>query len=211
MYGNQDSQGWRSDPFRDHNHPGNEPRWLPSHRSDGSGVRRRVAAKEPVTDDDRLFQAFLAEYHRVQLPRPIDAIRFALRLLRDLIPSEVAFASLYDTDADVLRIVCMHPEPPIRPGPTMLSTRVGLVARALAAVDPPLRLADGQDGERLSAVDGAPGVRVRNAIYQPLRHDGRLLGLVHMVNRHGPSFSDGDASLVSYVGDHLTEQIHQAC
>lgn len=186
-------------------------RWtLPAHGPDASGVRRRPTAPIESSDDDRLFDAFVATERMTMFPTPLVAIRFALGLLRDLIPSEVAFGSLYDIDDHVLRIVWMDPAAPLPESPNgrTLPVDAGLVARALATLAPPLRLVNDAGGKRLATADGERPVR--NVIFMPLRTDGRLLGLVHLVNRDGREFTAGDAAVLSYVGDRLAETIHTA-
>ena len=60
-------------------------------------------------------------------------------------------------------------------------------------------------------VEGRPGLEARAALYVPLNHQGRLLGMVQLFNRtpHG-AFSQPDADLAVYVGRQLSEFLHNA-
>ncbi|HEY2736452.1 MAG TPA: GAF domain-containing protein, partial [Polyangiales bacterium] len=60
------------------------------------------------------------------------------------------------------------------------------------------------------ASDGRAGLAAENMLLRPLVHDGRLLGMLQLINRTTGSFSSPDLHLVNYAADRLAEFLRDA-
>ena len=60
-------------------------------------------------------------------------------------------------------------------------------------------------------MDGRVGIEAQGLLYMPLSHQGRLLGVLQLINRKkGPQFTAADADLIAYVGKQASEFLYQA-
>ncbi|HJL05209.1 MAG TPA: GAF domain-containing protein [Polyangiaceae bacterium LLY-WYZ-15_(1-7)] len=171
--------------------------------------RRRTTTDD---HDARLADAFEACQDLFFLQSPAEGLDFVVALFDQLLPAEAISACLYDIDADVFRFVVVTGEGSSERQGHAVGSSVGLFAAASQLVGTVLRVDDLTSDPRFDAdVEGRPGLEARAALYVPLNHQGRLLGMVQLFNRtpHG-AFSQPDADLAVYVGRQLSEFLHNA-
>lgn len=181
--------------------------------------RKRIATPTPIPavrkgdhHDDRLAHAFESLQDLYFLSTPAEGLDFAVRLLNDLIPSEAASACLYDINTDEFRFVALlGPGGDERRGEA-IPRSAGLFGASAERPDSPFRVDQaGAHGRFDPGVDGRLGVEVITALYMPLIREGRLLGMLQLLNRKAqPRYIDGDSEIVAYVAKSLTEFLHNA-
>ncbi|MCS6797500.1 MAG: GAF domain-containing protein [Myxococcota bacterium] len=172
-----------------------------------SGPRRRSSTSDT---DVRLAQAFEASQDLFFLDTPRDGLEFCMRLLDELVPCEAMSGVLYDIDTDELRFTALSgPGAENRRGEAVPSGS-GLFGAACRQ-QTPLIVADVRSDPRFDpGVDGRVGLEAHNAMYAPLYHQGRLLGVVQLLNRRTPDgFSVMDVNVVSYVAEQLGKFLHE--
>lgn len=160
--------------------------------------------------DERLAKAFEALQDLFFLRTPADGLEFVVRLLRDTVPSEAISACLYDINTDEFRFVALDgTNAEARKGSAVPSTG-GLLGHAVRAQGTVILIEDVPGDDRyIAAIDGRSGVDARTMMITALAHDGRLLGVLQLINRSGqPQFSRGDVNVVTYVGKQLAEFLH---
>lgn len=160
--------------------------------------------------DERLAQAFEALQDLLFLSTPVEGLDFVVGLLSSLIESEAISACLYDIDTDEFRFVAV-----IGPGAEerkaiAVPREAGLFAVTTQEMRP-VRIANAGQDERFDpGVDGRLGLDVVTALYAPVTHEGRLLGVLQLLNRARHDYSIHDADLVAYISRSLGEFLHQA-
>ncbi|MEM1416854.1 MAG: GAF domain-containing protein, partial [Myxococcota bacterium] len=158
--------------------------------------------------DQRLADAFEACQDLFFLDSPLDALQFASDLFETLLPTERFSASLYDIDADVLRVaVTRGPGAETRRGQAYpVRGLLGTAARALGGA---LRVEDAASDDRYDAeVDGTPAPGP--GLLLSLAHHGRLLGVITLYDRlRGGEFSQADTDLAIYVSEQLTAFLNE--
>jgi hypothetical protein len=181
--------------------PVDEPRTAPPART------RRTTDDH----DSRLADAFEACQDLFFLGTPAEGLEFAVELLGQLVPHEAASACLYDIDEDVLRfVVATGPGGHDRRGDGV-PARLGLFGIAARLVGTTLRVDPlGSDARFDPGVDGRVGLDPQNALYLPIAHQGRILGVLQLLNRElDVTFSQGDADLGLYVANQLGQFLQQ--
>jgi hypothetical protein len=181
--------------------PVDEPRTAPPART------RRTTDDH----DSRLADAFEACQDLFFLGTPAEGLEFAVELLGQLVPHEAASACLYDIDEDVLRfVVATGPGGHDRRGDGV-PARLGLFGIAARLVGTTLRVDPlGSDPRFDPGVDGRVGLDPQNALYLPIAHQGRILGVLQLLNRElDVTFSQGDADLGLYVANQLGQFLQQ--
>jgi hypothetical protein len=181
--------------------PVDEPRTAPPART------RRTTDDH----DSRLADAFEACQDLFFLGTPAEGLEFAIELLGQLVPHEAASACLYDIDEDVLRfVVATGPGGHDRRGDGV-PARLGLFGIASRLVGTTLRVDPlGSDPRFDPGVDGRVGLDPQNALYLPIAHQGRILGVLQLLNRElDVTFSQGDADLGLYVANQLGQFLQQ--
>jgi hypothetical protein len=171
--------------------------------------QRRTTTDE---QDARLAHAFEAAQDLLFLSTPLEGMDFVVQLLGDLVPSEAVTACLYDIDTDEFRLVALlGPGSDERRGEAIPRT-VGLMGHAAENEGLVLRIDDLSGDPRYDAgIDGRLGLEPRNVLYMPLSHQGRLLGLLQLLNRvDTTAFSNADVELVNYVAKQAAQFLHQA-
>jgi len=161
--------------------------------------------------DSRLADAFEACQDLFFLGTPAEGLEFAIELLGQLVPHEAASACLYDIDEDVLRfVVATGPGGHDRRGDGV-PARLGLFGIAAHLVGTTLRVDPlGSDARFDPGVDGRVGLDPQNALYLPIAHQGRILGVLQLLNREvDVTFSQGDADLGLYVANQLGQFLQQ--
>ncbi len=187
--------------------PAAQPKTAPP--SAGPPARRRTRTDE---QDARLAHAFEAAQDLFFLSTPAEGLDFAIRLLDELIPSEAASACLYDINTDEFRFVALSgPGADERKGEAVPS-RTGLLGAAAERVGAAFIAADVTNDPRFDpGIDGRVGLEPRNALYMSLHHQGRLFGVLQLINRRDrDAFGQADAEVVGYVGKQLSEFLYQA-
>jgi hypothetical protein len=165
------------------------------------------ASSPAVTGDDRLANAFEALQDLFFLTTPIEGLDFVLSLLEDLVPSVASSALLYDINTDELRFAALRgPGSEERKGDGV-PRRSGLLGAATLAPGAALLIDDvGGDGRYDPGVDGRVGLEPRSMALVAVTHQGRLLGLLQLVDRaDGAPFDRADANLLTYVAEKLGE------
>ena len=181
--------------------PVDEPRTAPS-----------VRARRTTDDQDsRLADAFEACQDLFFLGSPAEGLEFAIDLLAQLLPHEAASACLYDIDEDVLRFVVATGSGGHDRRGDAVPAQLGLFGIASRLVGATLRVDPlGSDPRFDPGVDGRVGLDPQNALYLPIAHQGRILGVLQLLNReHDMTFSQGDADLGLYVANQLGQFLQQ--
>jgi hypothetical protein len=162
-------------------------------------------------NDERLADAFEALQDLAALTTASDGLDFAVRLIDRLVPCEAVSACVYDINTDELRFVALSGTSAADMRGHAVPSTVGLLAASLRAED---RVSVFPNVASESAfdpgVDGRPFLEVRDLMYRPITHDGRLLGLLHLANRSAATFSRPDAALVDYVARQLAPFLRDA-
>lgn len=186
---------WRGEPLVDY--PAAE------HRSDAPRVHA-----EP---DDRLAAVFEALHELPHKQTPHEAMEFGLELLGATVSCAAMSGCLYDINTDEMRFVAATgPGAELRRG-TALALTQGIFSRAARDEHSTLVIhhmseAPDFDPER----DGRDGLLTENLLFRPVAHEGRLLGMLQLINRSSGFFTAADVHLVSYIADRLAEYLHQA-
>jgi hypothetical protein len=186
------------------------PAGAPAAAPDLAAPRARVATPAPAAHDDRLAHAFEACQDLFFLQSSAEGLEFVVRLLGDTVPCEASAAALYDINTDEWRFVAVEgPGAEARKGEAV-PARVGLSGLAGQSEQPLLVDAVESDARFDPGVDGRVDLQVRNLLLQGVFHEGRLLGLLQLVNRRGqPQFARADANVVTYVARQLGQFLHQ--
>lgn len=175
--------------------------------------RAGIDSLAPLTrEDERWFEVFESLAALPALSGGRAAIDFVVRILAAQIPCEAVAGARYDAPSDRMRYVAAHGDRAAGFRGVAVSPTSGLMARAVAAEAEVCVVHDvGRARGFVASVDGCPGLETRNLVLRPLRAGGKLLGVLHLVNRVGPlSFSDAEVGLVDYVGDRLTARLRDA-
>ena len=171
----------------------------------------RGAARVHAEPDDRLASVFEALHELPHMRTPLEALDFVVKLLSTTVPAAALSGCLYDINTDELRFVAVTgPGAEERRG-TALRRSQGVFGRAARADNHALVVADMADAPDYDAeVDGRPGLDVQNMLLRPVVHEGRLLGMLQLINRTTGAFSAPDLHLVNYTADRLGEFLHAA-
>ncbi len=176
-------------------------------------IERPTLSEAPEAPDDnsRIADAFEACQDLLFLNSPVEGLEFVGKLFGQLLPSEAYAAYLYDINANVFRCACALGDNAddrrghsIHSGSGIFAAASDLVGAA-TVIDAP-----GEDLRFDAAIDGHPGLPIRNLLYMPISRQGQLYGVVQLHNReHAPGFSRADQDLAIYVGDQLAEFLYQ--
>ncbi len=164
----------------------------------------------PPPSEDRIGEAFEACHDLLFLNTRADALRFAARLIEELIPCDTISASLLDLATDEFRIVAARGIGERSLVGQAVSSYSGLLEAAASLGEHSLlTLADATGDPRFDAeVDGVPGLDVRALLYRPLIHDGRLYGMLRLANGpQRPIFSQADCEVVDYIAEQVSNAV----
>ncbi len=169
--------------------------------------RPGASSMPPAPTEDRIAIAFEASRDLLFLNNRAEALEFAIRLLDELIPSDAAAACLFDINTDEFRFVATSGMGATKRHGRAIQSDQGLFGAAASLKERNLlQLADAHKDERFDPeADGISGLEIHAALYLPLMFEGRLLGMLQLVN--GPAqglFSEGDCEVLSYVGEQLS-------
>ncbi|MCA9608192.1 MAG: GAF domain-containing protein, partial [Myxococcales bacterium] len=117
-----------------------------------------------------------------------------------------------DINADELRFVALDgPGADERRGEGVPRLS-GLLGVAALAPNHTVLVEDASADDRFDpGVDGRIGLSAENLAVVALTHQGRLLGVLQLINRqHQAQFSRADANLVFYIGEKLGEFLYAA-
>jgi GAF domain-containing protein len=141
------------------------------------------------------------------LVAPVQALDLAVSVLARMVPCEAVTAALYDINTDELRFVSVY-------GPGADAVQGKAVPRSSGLLGQALRdeLRPSLFGDVLvesafdPEVDGRPGLDARSMLLCPISNEGHLLGALQLINRTGSRvFGQGDASVLGYVAERLSE------
>lgn len=161
--------------------------------------------------DERLAAVFEGLHELAHLRTAAEGLEFCVRLLATAVPSEAISACLYDINTDELRFVAvLGPGAPSTQGKA-IARGSGLFGKAAALehaalVIPDLKLEAGYEAMR----EGRPGLVGRDMLLRPLSYEGRLLGMLQLINRTTGGFSAPDVHLVNYLAERLAEFLRDA-
>ncbi|MFW5875594.1 MAG: GAF domain-containing protein [Myxococcota bacterium] len=185
---------WRGEPIVEY----------PADQPPGSGPAKPPRSRSGI-NDGRLSQAFEACEDIPFLASASEGMRFAAKLLEELVPSEAITGFLHDEASGEQRVVFAS-----GPGGEGLQgrgipARSGAMGAAAEASSQVLRVDDASaDGRFDPGVDGRVGLEVRNALYAPLVHEDRLVGMIQLLNRQEQAhFAESDAEVTAYVASRL--------
>jgi hypothetical protein len=187
---------WRGEPVADY----------PAAERDELLERR--STHEP---DDRLASVFEALHELAQLRTPAEGLEFIVNLLETTVPSAAVSACLYDINTDELRFVALTgPGAESRRG-TAVKRSQGLFGLAARAEHTALVIRDVEQEPAYDPdVDGRPGLDTRSVLLRQVVHEGRLMGMLQLINRSNGAFSAPDVHLVNYTADRLAEFLRDA-
>lgn len=161
----------------------------------------------PPPSEDRLSEAFEACHDLLFLKTRAEALRFAARLIEELIPCDTVSASLLDLATDEFRTVAARGIAEDSLVGRAVPASAGLLEAAGSLGEHSLlTLVDATADPRFdAAVDGVPGLDVRALLYRPLVHDGRLYGMIRLASGpQRPMFSQADCEVVDYIAEQLS-------
>jgi len=168
-------------------------------------------APRPTEPDDRLASVFESLHELAHLRTPAEGLEFIVKLLDTTVPAAAVGSCLYDINTDELRFVALSGPGSDTLRGTAIPRNHGLFGRAARAEHTALlvrNIADEPGYEPAS--DGRPGLDAKNMLLRPVVHDGRLLGMLQLINRTTGSFSAPDVHLVNYTADRLGEFLRDA-
>ncbi|MFK7984504.1 MAG: GAF domain-containing protein, partial [Sandaracinaceae bacterium] len=169
-------------------------------------------SQSPTAGGDPLVAAFEALQDLFFLTSPFEGLDFVMRLLEDLLPAEAYSACLYDINSDLLRFVALTgPGANERKGDGV-PRLAGLMGAAARAQGEAILVENAtQDARYDPGVDGRVGLDVNTFAAVAVTHEGRLLGVLSVLNRRGSiRFSQTDGNLLAYVAEKLGEFLHMA-
>ncbi len=169
-------------------------------------------APGPEAEQDKLANAFEALHDLFFLNSPVEGLQFVIDLLRDVVPAEAYSTCLYDIDTNELRFVVLTgPQADERKGQAVPLT-AGLMGHAARTEEKMLVVSDVASEERYDqTVDGREGLQARNMLIRSLVSEGRLIGVLQLINRKDqPQFSRDDINLVNYVAKQLSKFLHSS-
>lgn len=160
-----------------------------------------------LTGDDRLASAFEALQDLFFLSTAFEGLDFVMSLLEELIPSEAGSACLYDINTDELRFAALRglgADDRKGDGVPRVS---GLIGAATLAPGSALLIDDVASDPRYDpGVDGRVGLEPKTMVLIAISHQGRLMGLLQLINRQGGgAYTGADANLLAYVAGKLGE------
>ena len=170
------------------------------------------AGSGPDVEQDKLANAFEALHDLFFLSSPVEGLQFVIDLLQDVVPAEAYSTCLYDIDTNELRFVVLTgPQAEQRKGQAVPLTS-GLMGHAARTEEKMLVVSDVASDERYDpAVDGRNGLQARNMLVRSLISEGRLIGVLQLINRvNQTQFSRDDINLVNYVAKQLSYFLHSS-
>lgn len=165
----------------------------------------------PHEADERLATVFEALHELSHLRTPAEGLDFTVRLLGQVMPAEALSAALYDINTDELRFVAVTGKSAAAMKGKAVGRTHGLFGRATELDHSALVIDDVEAELGFDAkIDSRPGLATRNVLLRSVACDGRLLGMLQVLNRSGSGFSAADVHLINYVADRLAEYLRDA-
>jgi hypothetical protein len=173
----------------------------------------RAASTVPrsTEPDDRLASVFESLHELAHLRTPAEGLEFIVRLLDTTVPAAAVGSCLYDINTDELRFVALSGPGSDALRGTAIPRNHGLFGRAARAEHTALLVRNvAEEPAYEPQSDGRPGLDAKNMLLRPVVHDGRLLGMLQLINRTTGAFSAPDVHLVNYTADRLGEFLRDA-
>ncbi|HEX7477991.1 MAG TPA: GAF domain-containing protein [Polyangiales bacterium] len=169
-------------------------------------AERSSTAPGSGEDGERLAHVFQELHELAHLHTAVEGLDFVIKLLADTVPSAAASACLYDINTDELRFVALSGPGADALRGTAVTRSAGVLGQACKLEGQPLVVDDVLVHAGYSAaIDGRPGLDVANMLLHAVVREGRLLGLLQLINRQGGFFSADDVHVLNYVADALAE------
>ncbi len=183
----------------------------PSAPPPAAPVGRKAQRTSTDEHDRRLADAFEACQDLFFLGSAQEALDFAINLLEQLLPAEAASACLYDIDSDVFRFVVVRGTGAEHRQGHAVPSHMGVFSAAVKLAPQPLRLESlAADARFDPEADGRPGLECRSALYLPVTFEGRMLGMLQLVNRvKYDAFTQADADLGVYIAEQLGKFVYK--
>ena len=161
--------------------------------------------------DDRLAIVFETLHELAHLRTAAEGLEFCVRLLSQVVPCEALSGCLYDINTDELRFVAVQGISSDSAQGKAIPRGAGLFGKAAqlehaALVIPDLKVEQAYEPAR----EGRLGMAATNMLLRPLTHEGRLLGMLQLINRTTGGFSTSDVHLVNYLAERLSEYLREA-
>jgi hypothetical protein len=161
--------------------------------------------------DERLAVVFESLHELSHLRTAADGLDFVVRLLGHAVSCDALSACLYDINTDELRFVAVTGMGASSAQGKAIARSAGLFGKAAALEHASLVINDMQREPGYEPhTDGRAGVPARNMLLRAVTHEGRLLGMLQLINRSNGSFTSADVHLINYVADRLAEFLHEA-
>lgn len=149
---------------------------------------------------ERLVEAFDALAELEHAGTALDASNIVLSVLEDLIPCRASAIALYDINAHSLRFVAtkgIGAEARRKAEVTLRDE--SCIARAASDTRP--LVCAGTDAGFNAAMDAPEGLIPGEMLLLSVAHEGRLRGLIQLIDRRATSFTEADRALLTYVAD----------
>lgn len=169
-----------------------------------------AAPRVHAEPDDRLASVFEALHELPHKQTPHEAMELGLEVLGSTVACAAMSGCLYDINTDEMRFVAATGPGADKARGSALALNQGIFSRAARDEHGTLivhHMSDAPDFD--PERDGREGLETENLLFRPVAHEGRLLGMLQLINRNSGFFSAADAHLVSYIADRLAEFLHQ--
>jgi hypothetical protein len=168
------------------------------------------AERVPAEPDERLASVFEALHELPHKQTPHEAMELGLEVLGSTVACAAMSGCLYDINTDEMRFVAATGPGADKTRGSALALNQGIFSRAARDEHGTLMVHTMSDAPDYDpGRDGRDGLETENLLFRPVAHEGRLLGMLQLINRKSGFFSAADAHLVSYIADRLAEFLHQ--
>jgi len=185
---------WRGDPVVDY-----------------PAAEEAAGSPQGAEPDERLAVVFESLHELSHLRTAAEGLDFTVRLLGQTVACDAMSACLYDINTDELRFVAVAGMGARSAQGKAIARSAGLFSKAAALEHASLVINDMQTEPSYEPhIDGRAGVPARNMLLRAVTHDGRLLGMLQLINRSSGFFTGADVHLTNYVAERLAEFLREA-
>ena len=149
---------------------------------------------------ERLVEAFDALTELEHARCALDASNVVLSVLDDLIPCRASAIALYDINAHALRFVATKGLGAETRRKIEVSLREQSCVTRAASMAQPL-VFEGTSGDFNATTDAPEGVLPNQMLLASVAHEGRLRGLIQLIDRRATSFAEADHAVLTYIAD----------
>lgn len=127
----------------------------------------------------------------------------AMKFVEELMDAETSSIFEVDYDRDEVQFRLARGEWGSKAREVRLSMGEGIAGR-VAQEGKPILVADADKDERFSPrIDAHTGFKTRSIICVPIKHKGRLIGVLEVLNKRGGPFDDEDLELLTVVSNQI--------